>query len=114
MRNKNKSSDGSRENSWLTALARGLRNWLDHYLTRDTRAGAEAVRTHGEAEEETAAMPSFSGSEHEDNAGGSSLQGESVALQHWLDLVRRAAPELLNSREEADTGWQWTEQAHDQ
>src|SRR5262249_33621246 len=31
-----------------------------------------------------------------------------------LDLVRKAAPELLISREEAATGWQWAEEAHGQ
>ena len=114
MRNKTKSSDGGREDSWLTALARGLRNWLDHYLTRDTGPVAESARAQSEAQRETAAMPSISGPEQEDSAGGSSLQRESDALQHWLDLVRRAAPELLIPKEEAATGWQWAEEAHGQ
>jgi hypothetical protein len=92
MRNRINSSAGP--DSWLAALARRLRDWLNHYLGEDESLAGEGGRAESAREREHDTAPS-------------------PALEHWLDLVRNAAPELLIPPEEGGTPWLYAGQLQD-
>jgi hypothetical protein len=83
MRNKTKTSGGNRKGPRLVVWAGKLRNWLDIYLSENVVASPES-----------GAMP-VALPEQGDTAVRSHPKEVSAAMEHWLELARKAAPELL-------------------
>jgi hypothetical protein len=92
MRNKIKTSGGNRKGPWLVIWARKLRNWLDTYLSENVVASPES-----------GAMPPVALPEQEDSAVRSHPKEVSAAMEHWLELARKAAPELLSPEGSGDS-----------
>lgn len=103
---KTKTSGAGRSGHFLPALARRLRDWLDEYLSEDASPAANDSQADSDAPVQVSAP-----AEHEGHVPGSDLQAGFDPREHWLDLVRKTAPELLIPPEQGSTQWQWAEQA---
>jgi hypothetical protein len=79
---------------------------LDEYLSEDASPAANDSQADIDDPIQVSAP-----AENEGNVPGSGLQSGFDPREHWLDLVRKTAPELLIPPEQESTQWQWAEQA---
>lgn len=102
--------------SWLKALARRLRDWLNGFLVEPGRFAVDGGHAQGGApsssvsEARSAQHPQeaeeISGSRDQTEVAPEGRVGDAGPPEAWLALVRERAPELLLPVEEGGTPWQ--------